>query len=94
MVTIGMNYHTLPGKQAEFIEKFCAVMTALDGAAGHEESNLFQDVNDDASFLIVSNWSEHEAFQTFIQSDAFGEVTSFGKENLLSERPQHRVYKS
>ena len=29
MITVGMNYHVLPGKQKEFEEKFQAVIGAL-----------------------------------------------------------------
>ena len=94
MVTIGMNYRVLPGKGDEFIEKFRGVLAAIHDAEGHEESHLFQDVDERDSFLIVSNWSEHEAFQAFIQSQAFKDVTAFGKENILAERPKHKVYRS
>ena len=49
MITVGMNYHTLPGKQTEFEEKFAAVIEALNAAEGHSESTLWKDVSDDAS---------------------------------------------
>ena len=70
MITVGMNYHVIPGKQAEFEEKFSAVMSALEGAEGHTTSNLWRDVGDDGSYLITSDWSNEEAFSTFIASDA------------------------
>ncbi len=60
---------------------------------GHDESHLFADVDDKDSYLIASNWTEQEAFQTFITSQAFKDVTSHGMENLLAERPRHKVYK-
>ena len=94
MVTIGMNYKVLPGKNEEFVGNFRAVLAAINDAEGHDESHLFQDVDDPDSYLIVSNWSELEAFQSFIQSQAFKDVTSFAKENILAERPKHKVYKS
>lgn len=94
MVTIGMNYRVLPGKGEEFVEKFRAVLAVINDADGHEESHLYQDVDEPESYLIVSNWSAHEAFQDFIQSQAFKDVTSFAKENILAGRPSHRVYKS
>jgi heme-degrading monooxygenase HmoA len=93
MVTIGMNYHVLPGKQQDFESKFAAVLTALDGAPGHTKSHLWRDVSDDASYLITSEWSEEEAFKEFIQSQAFKDVTDWGKEQILSDRPQHKVYR-
>ncbi len=94
MITVGMNYHVLPGKQSLFEEKFAGVIQALEAAAGHSSSNLWKDVSDDASYLITSEWSDEQAFVDFIQSQAFKDVTSWGKEQILSGRPQHKIYKN
>ncbi len=94
MITVGMNYHVIPGKQADFEEKFAAVITALKAAAGHSSSTLWKDVSDDASYLITSEWSDEQAFLEFIRSQAFKDVTSWGKEQILSGRPQHKIYKN
>lgn len=94
MITVGMNYHVLPGKQRDFEEKFAAVLTALRGAAGHTSSTLWKDVADDASYLITSEWSDETTFVDFIHSPAFREVTNWGKEQILSGRPQHKIYKT
>lgn len=93
MITVGMNYHVLPGKQGEFEAKFQGVIDALKAAAGHTSSTLWKDVSDDASYLITSEWNDEQAFKDFIQSDAFRAVTNWGKEQILSGRPQHKVYK-
>jgi heme-degrading monooxygenase HmoA len=94
MITVGMNYHVLAGKQSLFEEKFASVIQALKAAAGHSSSNLWKDVSDDASYLITSEWSDEQAFVDFIQSQAFKDVTSWGKEQILSGRPQHKIYKN
>jgi heme-degrading monooxygenase HmoA len=47
----------------------------------------------DASYLITSEWSDEQAFRDFIQSQAFKDVTNWGKEQILSGRPQHKIYK-
>ncbi len=93
MITVGMNYHVIPGKQNDFEEKFSAVMQALEAAPGHTQSSLWKDVGDDASYLITSEWSDEKAFVEFIQSPDFKAVTSWGKEQILSGRPQHKIYK-
>jgi heme-degrading monooxygenase HmoA len=93
MITVGMNYHVIAGKQADFEAKFAAVINALQAADGHSSSTLWKDVGDDASYLITSEWSEEQAFLDFIHSQAFKDVTSWGKEQILSGRPQHRIYK-
>ena len=93
MITVGMNYHVIEGKQQDFEEKFAAVIDALKAAEGHSTSTLWKDVADGASYLITSEWSEEEAFNSFIRSDAFRSVTDWGKEQILSGRPRHKVYK-
>jgi len=94
MITVGMNYHVLPGKQQDFEQKFAGVIDALKAATGHVNSTLWKDVADDASYLITSEWSEEAAFTSFIRSDEFRAVTNWGKEQILSGRPQHKVYKN
>jgi heme-degrading monooxygenase HmoA len=94
MITVGMNYRVIKGKESEFEQKFEAVLNSLNAADGHEQSNLFQDVHDPTSYMIASQWSDEKAFAAFIRSEGFREVTNWGKENILSERPTHRVYKN
>jgi len=93
MITVGMNYHVLPGKQQEFEDKFEAVLSALRSAEGHTNSNLWRDTTDDASYMITSEWSDEQAFTDFIHSQAFRDVTNWGKEQILSDRPRHKIYK-
>jgi heme-degrading monooxygenase HmoA len=83
----------IEGKQADFEEKFATVIGALEAADGHDSSTLWKDVSDGASYLITSEWSDEDAFKAFIQSQAFREVTNWGAEQILSGRPQHKVYK-
>lgn len=93
MVTVGMNYVVLPGKNWLFEEKFAAVIGALEAADGHTKSVLWRDVADENSYLITSDWNDEGAFRDFITSDAFRGVTNWGKEEILAGRPQHKVYK-
>ena len=88
-----MNYNVKPGKQREFEEKFAAVLEALASADGHVASNLFHGVTDEAAYMIVSEWSEQARFVEFIRSQAFKDVTSWGKAEILTDRPHHKVYK-
>ena len=93
MVTIGMNYHVIAGKE-EVFEAACAnVIKTMEGIDGHSTSSLFHEVGDgDPSYLIVSDWESEDAFQAFIASDAFKKVTNWGKENILRARPRHTTY--
>ena len=94
MITVGMNYHVLEGKEQDFEDKFAAVIDALNAAEGHTSSTLWKDVSDGASYLITSEWSDEQAFTDFVRSDAFRDGTNWGKEQILSDRPRHKVYKN
>ncbi len=93
MITVGMNYHVIAGKEQDFEEKFAGVVDALNAAEGHTSSTLWKDVSDGSSYLITSEWSEEKAFTDFIHSDAFRKVTDWGKEQILSGRPMHKIYR-
>lgn len=92
MVTIGMNYKVIPGKEEIFEKAFNKVLNAMKEIEGHTESFLFKDVNSPASYLITSKWTSEEAFKAFMSSDQFKKVADWGKENILAGRPQHTVY--
>ena len=48
--------------------------------------------SEDASNLITSEWSDGQVFQDFIDSQPFKDITNWGKEQILSSRPQHKIY--
>jgi heme-degrading monooxygenase HmoA len=92
MVTIGMNYVLIPGKEEEFEKVFKKVLDIMEGMDGHGESHLYKDVWNSQSYLIVSQWTKKVAFDAFIASDQFRNVANWGKENILAGRPKHEVY--
>lgn len=92
MVTIGMNYNVIPGKEVTFEKAFNKVVTAMGGIEGHSNTHMFSDINDRQHYLIVSEWSSKPAFDSFIASDTFKNVANWGKEEILSGRPKHEVY--
>ena len=94
MVTIGMNYEVLEGKEEIFEKAFVRVLGSLEGAAGHESSRLYRDVLRQHSYAIHSTWSDEEKFQAFIASEQFAKVTNWGKEQILAARPEHVVYRT
>jgi len=93
MVTIGMNYYVLEGKEKVFEDACQNVIQALAEAEGHEESKLYRGVGDgDTEYLIVSRWSDEAAFRAFIASEKFKKVTRWGAENILAGPPRHTTY--
>ena len=92
MITVGMNYRVIQGKEGVFENAVAKVLHAIRDAAGHSETTLFHEVGNPSHYLIVSDWNDKSAFDGFIGSDAFRAVTSWGKEQILAGRPEHRVY--
>lgn len=92
MVTVGMNYRVLPGKNEQFESVFRAVLEKMNEMPGHSKSALYSDVNDRQSYLIVSDWSDRKAFDDFIRSEQFRSVANWGKEQILAGRPSHDYY--
>jgi heme-degrading monooxygenase HmoA len=93
MITIGMNYRVLPGKNQVFENAFAGVLKAMQEMEGHTQSHLFKGVADPNHYLIVSDWSSEDAFNGFIRSEKFAKVANWGKEQILAGRPSHQVYK-
>ena len=92
MTTIGMHYDVVAGKEAEFERGFVGVIEHLKSIPGHVESHLYEDVQSTGSYVILSQWQTRESFQAFLQSDAFKQVTAWGKAEILRARPRHKVY--
>ena len=84
MVTIGMNYKVLSGKEETFEKAFNKVVTAMCGIEGHSQTHMYRDINDPQCYLIVSEWTNKGEFDSFIASDTFRNVVNWGKEQILA----------
>ena len=92
MITVGMNYEVLQGKEGDFETMFKKVLSVMNDLEGLESSQLYVDVNKAGSYLIISDWSSEDAFDGFIKSDRFKNVANWGKEQILAGRPKHEIY--
>ena len=93
MVTIGMNYDVLPGKETTFEKAVEKVIETMQQNPGHSTTHLYRRVGSgQISYLIISDWNQKEEFDAFVSSEAFAKVTQWGKENILAGRPKHQVY--
>lgn len=94
MVTIGMNYYVIPGKEQIFEDAVAKVMDTMKGIDGHEASSLYREIfENEPNYLIVSRWKREQAFDDFVASDAFKKVTNWGSAHILRGRPQHTTYR-
>ena len=59
MVTIGMNYSVLAGKEDVFEGACRKVLDIMSKADGHQDSQIFRrvDVPESSEYLIVSRWA-------------------------------------
>ncbi len=92
MITVGMDYKIIPGKDEQFTKVFSKVLEVIQNSPGHTETHLFRDVYSEHDYLVISEWSDEDAFNAFIKSDRFKGVTDWGKENVLRDRPKHEIY--
>ena len=92
MTTIGMHYDVIEGKEKTFIDAFLGTITVMKTLPGHVETRMFEDVQKMGSYVILSQWQNKDDFESFIHSDAFRQTVTWGKEQILKGRPQHKVY--
>ncbi|MEM8884577.1 MAG: antibiotic biosynthesis monooxygenase [Planctomycetota bacterium] len=92
MDTIGLNYDVRPERREDFRNYAHAVLGAMDGFDGHQQTKLYVDDADENSFMIYSAWETFDKFKAFMGSDAFKQVTMDTKD-MLSRRPKHTVYR-
>ncbi len=94
MVTVGMYYDVIAGKEGEFEDRFAEVLDALERQPGHVRTALYHQVKRPNTYAILSEWNSREEFTTFLKSDLFREVTDWGKASILAGRPRHEIYSS
>ena len=92
MVTIGMNYKVLPGKEATFENAFRKVIGAMANITGHTRTRMCRDIDDQRLYVILSEWSDRNAFDAFIASPTFRSIADWGREQILEGRPSHTYY--
>ena len=92
MVTVGMNYEILAGKEAKFEQVFESVVELMKTLPGHEETYLYKGVKNSQMYLVISQWSDRASFDAFTKSERFAKVVDWGKEEILASRPKHEVY--
>jgi len=92
MITVGMNYDVIEGKQQEFETVFAKVLDLMKDMKGHGQSHLYKHVFKPNSYLVISEWTDDAAFDGFIRSERFRNVADWGKKEILTGRPVHQVY--
>ncbi len=92
MAVVYMTYPVHQGKEMAFQEAYAKIFDLMKGSAGHKESHLYRRISGPGAFLIVSEWDNQAAFETFVNSEKFKTNTSdWGKDNIVSGQPTHHV---
>lgn len=90
MAFVYMTYPVNEGKEAAFETAFARILDVMKSAAGHKESHLFRRISSPGEYLIVSEWNDQPAFETFVNSEKFKAGTSdWGKDSIVSGQPTH-----
>jgi heme-degrading monooxygenase HmoA len=92
MLTIGLYYDVIPEKAKLFEDKFFQVLELMKGVKGHRQSYLYRRVDDPYSYAIIGEFDTQEDFLAFLGSDAFKDVTKWGREQVLRGAPRHKIY--
>jgi heme-degrading monooxygenase HmoA len=92
VVTFGLDYDVVPGRERQFERLAAGVVQALAGVPGHRRSRLYRDVLRPGSYLVRSEWESAGALRAFTHSPAFAQVLAVGPELLLGP-PAHRLYR-
>jgi heme-degrading monooxygenase HmoA len=91
MLTVGLYYDVVPGKENIFENMFGSVIDTIKTMEGYVSAILYRRVDKPNSYLIYSEWQNMESFEKFVSSREFSEVKSEGPQLLVS-RPYHRIY--
>ena len=92
MVTVGMDYDVVPGREGDFEALWSQVLGRMEETEGHVRSRLFRDVQRAHAYMILSEWTDAEAFTAFTRSSVFRGVTELGARDLLAGPPRHKVF--
>ena len=84
MVTVGMCYEVLEGKEQIFEKAFASVIGAIQTTEEHRTSRLLRGVFAECSYGIISEWTSGDAFNEFIRLDEFARVVNRGKDQVFS----------
>jgi chlorite dismutase len=85
---MGMFYTVKPEKRDDFVTKFEVVGETLADMAGHHETDLLVNVEDENDMFIASQWRSRDDAMSFFRSDAFSDTVEWGRD-VLADRPRH-----
>jgi heme-degrading monooxygenase HmoA len=91
MLTVGLYYDVVKGKESDFEKYFDVVVGEIKKFDGFVSALLYHRADKPNSYLIYSEWKDRESFETFIKSREFGGAKSGGS-HMLEGRPHHKIY--
>jgi len=86
--TMGMFYTIKPDYREDFHDTFDTVEGILEGMEGHQDTDLFANVEDENDMFISSQWDARENAMAFFRSEEFSETVEWGRD-VLADRPRH-----
>jgi len=90
MTVIKINAITVPGDSGdELAQRFAARAGAVDDRPGFEGFELLKPTDDRNTWLVVTRWSDEEAFQSWVNSPAFGHGHRSEAERSGGPAPAH-----
>jgi len=72
MIILEIRTTVLPQKQMEFLQSYLTAIPRVRRQPGCIRCNLFRDMEDGNSFMLMGEWQTQEALDRHIGSDQFG----------------------
>ncbi len=91
VVTLGLQYAVKPEREEEFLERVAAVNMFVQSLRGHRETVLAKVVSQPCTYLVLSAWTDEQAFLAFLRSDMFNATKAWGRD-VLEEVPRHTFW--
>lgn len=74
MTVIKINAITVPADSGDTLaQRFAARAGAVDGQPGFEGFELLKPTDDRTTWLVVTRWADEASFETWVNSEAFGQ---------------------
>jgi heme-degrading monooxygenase HmoA len=88
MSVVVINVLTVPGGNGEVLEqRFAARAGAVDKSPGFEGFQLLRPTEGQDRYFVVTQWETQEAFQAWMDSQAFGQGHAQAARDRGSDKP-------
>jgi len=90
MILIRTIMNVLPEKQKEVVQTLLSLLERAGKEKGCLRYEIFNDIEDENAFLLISEWETRQYLDSHMKSDRFSVL--LGTKSLLSEPLKFRIF--